>query len=254
MKPVRTPGLERPRPRSRRSPAPPPSSSRPAQTTHQTPERTLTSRRRRRPRTTRPLHRHRPLRRPTRDLEASRGRLRDDPLLSRRQRQRRAPRLRPRRRRHRSLLGADSQSPFTSVVGGETVATNDGALGRGDLPRRERRLHARTCRRARRRHAAQRRTQPRDVRAHLGRIVYCWGRNEFGQLGRPRSEARLPLPTRSTGSRPWTTSSSATAPHARSLRPTRRSIAGETPPSTSPWMQAAHDVRSSGHRGVPSRR
>jgi len=29
--------------------------------------------------------------------------------------------------------------------------------------------------------------------------VYCWGRNEFGQLGRPASETRLPVPTRVEG-------------------------------------------------------
>ncbi len=29
--------------------------------------------------------------------------------------------------------------------------------------------------------------------------VYCWGRNELGQLGRPRSEERLPTPTRVEG-------------------------------------------------------
>ncbi|MBN9162596.1 MAG: hypothetical protein J0I07_16660 [Myxococcales bacterium] len=29
--------------------------------------------------------------------------------------------------------------------------------------------------------------------------VYCWGKNELGQLGRPRSEERLPTPTRVEG-------------------------------------------------------
>ncbi len=29
--------------------------------------------------------------------------------------------------------------------------------------------------------------------------VYCWGRNDFGQLGRPHSEQRLPTPTRVEG-------------------------------------------------------
>jgi Regulator of chromosome condensation (RCC1) repeat len=95
--------------------------------------------------------------------------------------------------------GRDSLSPLTSVVDGGTVATNDGALGRGDLV------------------SAIDGATPApvfglsnvtdiSVGPNLGTCartadgsVHCWGRNDFGQLGRPRSEARLPLPARVEG-------------------------------------------------------
>ncbi len=95
--------------------------------------------------------------------------------------------------------GRDSLSPLTSGVDGETIATNDGALGRGDLTSAiEGAMPAPVV-------GLDNVTQI-SVGPNFGTCartsdgsVYCWGRNDFGQLGRPRSEARLPLPTRVEG-------------------------------------------------------
>ena len=96
--------------------------------------------------------------------------------------------------------GRDSLTPLTSQDDDcGTTATNDGALGSGDLA------------------SAIEGATPApvvglsdvtqiSVGPNFGTCartsdgsVYCWGRNDFGQLGRPRSEARLPLPTRVEG-------------------------------------------------------
>ena len=92
--------------------------------------------------------------------------------------------------------GRDSVSPLTSSVDGGVVAPNDGALGRGDLASA---LEGATPAPV----VGLTNVTQISVGPNLGTCartsdgaVYCWGRNEFGQLGRPRTEARLPLPTR----------------------------------------------------------
>ena len=91
--------------------------------------------------------------------------------------------------------GRDSLSPLTGVVDGGTVATNDGALGRGDLTTAI--VGATPAPVVGLEGVTQISVGPNFgtcARTNNG-SVYCWGRNDFGQLGRPRSEARLPLPT-----------------------------------------------------------
>lgn len=95
--------------------------------------------------------------------------------------------------------GRDSQSPLTSVVDGGTIATNDGALGRGDLTGA---IDGATAAPV----VGLTKVTQISAGSNLGTCarttdgsVYCWGRNDFGQLGRPRTEARLPLPTRVEG-------------------------------------------------------
>jgi len=83
--------------------------------------------------------------------------------------------------------GRDAQDPLAAV--------GDGALGRGDLtsaidgatPAPVIGLEDVTQISVGPNYGSCARTQSGSV--------YCWGRNDFGQLGRPRGEARLPLPT-----------------------------------------------------------
>ena len=95
--------------------------------------------------------------------------------------------------------GRDSLSPLTTESDGGTIATNDGALGRGDVTSAiEGATPAPVV-------GLENVTQI-SVGPNFGTCartsngsVYCWGRNDFGQLGRPRSEARIPQPMRVEG-------------------------------------------------------
>ncbi len=95
--------------------------------------------------------------------------------------------------------GRDSLGPLASSVGPETIATNDGALGRGDLTAA---IDGATAAPV----VGLADVTQISVGPNYGTCartadgsVYCWGRNDFGQLGRPRSEPRLPVPTRVEG-------------------------------------------------------